>query len=99
MPVAKGHTNNPFGRKKGVRNKVHNDDKVFWQRLLKRNRKKIQADLDKVTANERLTFIAKMAAQIMPRESSIDLFTQVDAMPEEQLEKILNVIMKRNGKS
>ena len=59
------------GRVKGVKNKTTTDLKEWVFRLLQRNLKQIEKDLQELDAKERLILFEKLLRYVLPRQASI----------------------------
>lgn len=72
------------GRVKGVKNKTTTDLKEWVFRLLQRNLKQIEKDLQELDAKERLILFEKLLRYVLPRQASITADMAFDAKEVEQ---------------
>jgi len=76
------------GRQKGTPNRVTSDTKQWIKELVDGNRGVFEADLKIIEPDKRLSILEKMMAYIVPKLSSVDVKTQINA-EYEALEKLL----------
>lgn len=88
--MAKGKTNNPHGRPKGVGNKVTTDLRQSVTAFLDANWPKVQKEFDSLEAKDKLQFIDKMLAYSLPKLQATTLTTDFESLSDTQLDYILN---------
>lgn len=66
----KGHTNNPHGRPKGVKNKITERTKKALEALLTENLPKLKEEIGKLNGKDYVWAIDRILDKIMPRPSA-----------------------------
>jgi hypothetical protein len=67
MPFQKGHSGNPNGKPKGSANKTTIELRETFQKILKKNIRQIQSDLQQLEPKDRLRIILQMSEFIIPK--------------------------------
>ena len=92
--MAKGKTNNPHGRPKGVPNKVTGDLRQSIQSFLDANWCNVQKEFDQLESRDKLLFIDKLLKYALPTLQATTLTTDLQTLSDEQLDiltqKVLN---------
>ncbi len=87
------------GRKPGSQNKATSDLRKAVQSIIDTNWPSIQKDLKLLDPKDRLAFLEKMIAYVLPRPQSIDLkadlTTRVEDLSGKQLSALIDEILKR----
>ena len=76
------------GRQKGTPNRVTSDTKLWIKSLIDDNRDVFETDLKIIDPDKRLSILEKMMAYVVPKLSSVDVQTQINA-EYEALERLL----------
>lgn len=94
MGLHKGQTNNPFGRPKGVGNKLNNDLKSRIAQIVENGFEVIETDLEALEAKDRITAYLKLLEFVLPkqRETKIDISNLTDEEVDELLNKAVQKI-------
>ena len=93
------------GRAKGTPNKVTASLKEFIKNLIDNNRSQIIADMKELEPYPRLLFIERLIGYVLPRQSSVDIQSQIDAeykalerliddAPDEFIDRITDKVLK-----
>ena len=102
MGVKKGQINNPLGRPKGAQSRATADLRRAVNDLLDNNWEKIQKDIDKLEAKDRLAFLEKLLSYTLPKLQSVevhaDLTAKLEGMSENQLNTLIDHILTQNSK-
>ncbi len=102
MGVKKGQVNNPAGRPKGAKSRATADLRKAVNDLLDNNWEKIQNDIDKLEAKDRLTFLERLLSYSLPKLSAVevhgDLTAKLEGMSEDQLNSLIDHILTTNTK-
>ena len=88
-------TNNPGGRPPGTKNKATISTRLFLNKFMEKNRSQLQKDWIVLEPYQRVQMFEKMIAFILPKMSSIE----IENLPEEQLDEIINRLIKQNEQS
>jgi hypothetical protein len=83
---AKGTTNNPNGRPPGTKNRSTSEMKKFLFRFLKKNRKKMQEDWEKLTPYQRIQMTDRFMVYVLPKVN--------EELTHEEIEAYLSQIRK-----
>lgn len=91
MAKAKGATKTG-GRKKGTPNKITGDLRAFVSGLLDANRTQIQKDLrsEEITPYQRLVFLEKLMAYVIPKQNANNSTISFGQMSEEQIDRVIS---------
>ena len=71
MAQKKGQTGNRNGRPKGSKNRSTSEIKTAIQKLLDTNVSQMEADLQELTAKERISVLLKIAEFVLPKVQSV----------------------------
>lgn len=98
--MAKGITNNPFGRPKGTPNKITADLREFVGQLLSDNLEQFNTDFQQLEAKDRLIIMEKLLSYVLPKLSNITLNEEQEPERLKTKEEFLSMIerTKRNDK-
>ncbi|MBC8984775.1 hypothetical protein H9X96_03190 [Pedobacter sp. N36a] len=72
MAPKKGTTNNPYGRPRGSKNKATENMKQAVKDLIDSNWKIIGDDIKKLSPKDRVAFIEKLVAYVLPKTTTIE---------------------------
>ena len=92
----KGKTNNPHGRPKGVPNKTTTDLRQWINNFIDDNRTQIQSDWKTLEPKDRLVMFEKLLKYSLPTLQSTSLDFNFDEMTEDQLDEIINRLIKKH---
>ncbi|GAB4020237.1 hypothetical protein GCM10028808_60710 [Spirosoma migulaei] len=97
MPFEKGKSKTG-GRKRGKKNKATEDLRKSISDLIDHNWPSLQNDLEHLDAKDRLLFMEKMMAYILPKPQTIDVKadvnTRLDSMSDSQINALIDQILK-----
>ena len=71
MAQKKGQTGNPNGRPKGSKNRSTSEIKTAIQKLLDTNVSQMEADLQELSPQQRISVLLKMAEFVLPKVQSV----------------------------
>jgi hypothetical protein len=94
MGLQKGTTNNKNGRPKGRKNKITQSHRQFLDAFLNKNRRKLQADWNKLDAYQRLQMFEKLLSYSIPKMSTVD----INSLSNEQLEFLIQTLNEKYEK-
>ena len=77
------------GRQKGSQNKLTSDMKTWLAKLVKKNRKTIETDLENLEPKDRIAALEKLMAYVIPKATT-SLEVSFDQLSESQLDEIVN---------
>ena len=92
--MQKGKTNNINGRPLGTKNKATISTRLFLNKFMEKNRSQLQKDWNALEPHQRVQMFEKMIAFILPKMSSVE----IEALPDEQLNEIINQLIQKNEK-
>ena len=69
--MAKGHTNNPNGRPKGIPNKVTQNMREWIAALIDNNREQIEEDLKALEPKERVQMFERLMQYVVPKQQAV----------------------------
>jgi hypothetical protein len=92
MPLSKGRTNNPKGRKKGSQNHFSSDMKTYLMDVLESNRERIIQDMEELNPKDRLKFIIDLLPYVLPKlqATTNDTHLSIENLTEQDLDTILS---------
>lgn len=108
MGRAKG-TPKTGGRKRGTPNKVNATLREFIGKIIDDNRERIIEDLQELDPYQRLLFIERLINYVLPKQSSVDIQSQIEAeykaleqliddAPDEFVDRITDKVLKLQEK-
>jgi hypothetical protein len=97
MGLRKGQTNNPGGRPKGQRNKVTKETRIFIQRFVAKNSRRLQKDFELLDPFQRVTVMERLFAYTAPKMSTVESNVTVENLTEAQLDEMFNRILKQSN--
>lgn len=92
MPLTKGRTNNPNGRKKWVPNKSTNELRLLLQAFIEKNLERLQADFDTLEPYQRLYLIERYLKMILP-----PVMTSLNQLSEEDLDILIEKLRREEN--
>lgn len=73
MGLPKGKTNNPFGRRKGSKNKTSAEIKTAIQSFISTNVDGLQKTYDKLEPKDKATFFERTLKYVIPTQTKADI--------------------------
>lgn len=95
MGLHSGQTNNPNGRPKGSINKMSQELRESITDFLKKHFDDVITEWQKLEGKEKLTFYRDLLKYAVPTLSTMQLETEFERLPDDQLDKIINEL--KNG--
>lgn len=92
MPFEKGKSGNPNGRPKGSANRVSEEIRNKVIAFLDENFDLVQSDLKKLEPRERIKFYIDLLQYGLPKLKSIEITNDPDAITDEDLDIILEML-------
>ena len=96
MPFEKGNSGNPDGRPKGTNNKLTKQLRETINDFLETNFESVIQDFEKLTPKERLKFYCELLQYGLPKLQAVQMETEFEKLSDEQLNYIINELMKKN---
>ena len=94
MAQPKGKTGNPNGRPKGTPNKVTQFNREWIAKLLNKNIKQIEKDLQALEPKDRLQMLEKFMQYTTPKLQSVEAKVDLNQLSDVQLEQVVNELTK-----
>jgi hypothetical protein len=95
MSFVKGTSGNPNGRPKGATNKTTAQLRLFILDFLDKNFNVIEKDFSELNPKERVKFYLDLLQYGLPKLQAVQLETDFDRLPEEQLDTIIETLKKQ----
>ena len=92
MGLRKGNTNNPNGRPKGKPNRSTEELRKVLHNFIDENTEKLQADFDQLEPKERLIYLEKLLAHVLPKP-----IASLDQLSESDLDILLERLKNQNN--
>lgn len=102
MGLRKGQTNNPSGRPKNAKNKLTTDIRAAYEALVSKKFDKLEQWLDeaaKESPAKAIELFLKLSEFVLPKLQSMSLTSQIEKLPDEQIDTIIKEILNSNQKS
>lgn len=96
MPFEKGYSGNLLGRPKGSQNRVTKELRQAISAFLEDNFEKLVNDFQVLSPKDKIKFYSDLLQYSLPKLQSVQLETEFDRLPEDQLDYLLNKLS--NGK-
>lgn len=96
MGFEKGISGNPEGRPKGATNKTSLQLREMITDFLETNFEKIKKDFELLSIKERAKLYCDLLQYSLPRLQAVQLETDFERLPDDQLDKIINEL-KNSG--
>ena len=90
MAFEKGVSGKPEGRPKGATNKTSLQLREMITDFLETNFEKIEKDFELLNAKEKAKLYCDLLQYGLPRLQTVQLETDFDRLPDDQLDKIIN---------
>lgn len=90
--MAKGISNNPYGRPRGTPNKITTDLREFIGQLLSDNLEQFNADFQQLDAKDRLMIMEKLLSYVLPKLSNMILKEEQEPEKLKTKEEFLSMI-------
>lgn len=90
MPIAKGVTNNPYGRPKGSQNKATADLRQWLTDFVHGQRDQILRDWQSLEPKDRIIMFEKLMRFVLPTLQATTLQTDFERLTDTQLDDIIN---------
>lgn len=97
MPFKQGQSGNIKGKPKGAKNKISLQLREMITDFLIENFSKVLKDFSLLKPNERAKLYCDLLQYGLPKLQSISTDIQLEKLPEEQLDEIINRITKTNN--
>lgn len=94
MPFEKGISGNPEGRPKGAVNKKTSELREMITDFLETNFEKIRKDFELLSSKERAKLYCDLLQYGLPKLQSMQLETDFERLPEDQLDRIITELKK-----
>lgn len=96
MAFEKGTSGNPEGRPKGSANKISLQLRETITSFLENNFEKVLRDFEVLSPKERIKVYCDLLQFGLPRFQAVQLETQFERLPEDQLDAIIDSLKKGN---
>ena len=90
MPFEKGHSGNLIGRPKGSQNRRTKELRQAISAFLEDNFEKVVNDFHILSPRDKIKFYCDLLQYSLPKLQSVQLETEFDRLPEDQLDYLLN---------
>jgi len=92
MGLHKGNTNNPSGRPRGKPNRSTEELRKVLHSFIDENIEKLQADFDSLEPKDRLNYLEKLLAHVLPKP-----ITSLDQLSESDLDILLERLKNQSN--
>ena len=82
------------GRQKGTPNKTTAKVKGWLAKLIEKNRKQMEEDLQELTPKERLLILEKLMAYVVPKQQAVSAKIDYNNLSDEQLDLVISELTK-----
>lgn len=82
------------GRKKGTPNKTTSKVRDWLARLIDKNRKQMEEDLQALTPRERLQILERLMGYVVPKQQAVSTKNDYSKLSDEQLDIVIAELTK-----
>lgn len=95
MAFTKGISGNPSGKPKGIKSRKTEALREKIETIIDANIERIQDDFDSLEPKDRITLIERLLAYVVPKMQSISQSVNIESLPDEQLDQIINQLSEK----